>query len=228
MRVLVVEDDDTIRQFVVQGLREARYAVDSVVDGHEALAAAEVFDYDVIVLDIGIPGIDGLEVCRRVKLMATHAAVLMLTARDTVDDRVEGLDAGADDYLVKPFAFAEFLARVRALLRRGGGEPAVLQVAGVSLNPATHDVTVEGRPVYLSNKEFMLLEYLMRNAGRVTTKSMISEHYGTPTSAQRRTLSRSTSTLCAKKSTRPAAQPLIQTVRGAGYKLQAVEAVASD
>src|SRR5690349_9645061 len=116
MRILVVEDDETIRQFVVQGLREARYAVDGVGDGNEALAAAEVFDYDVVVLDLGIPKVDGIEVCQRIKASGRKAAILMLTARDTVKDRVEGLDAGADDYLVKPFAFAELRARIRALL----------------------------------------------------------------------------------------------------------------
>jgi DNA-binding response OmpR family regulator len=224
MRILVVEDDDTIRQFVVQGLREARYAVDFVTDGLEALAAVEVFDYDVIVLDIGIPKIDGLEVCQRVKAMGKHAGVLMLTARDAVKDRVEGLDAGADDYLVKPFAFAELLARIRALLRRGGGEPALLQVAGVSLNPATHDVAVDGRHVYLSNKEFMLLEYLMRNAGRVTTKSMICEHVWDADLGAETNFIEVYVYALRKKLDSPGAPSLIQTVRGAGYKLQPVDA----
>jgi DNA-binding response OmpR family regulator len=220
MRILVVEDDPTILQFVIMGLREARYAVDGAGDGSEALAAIEVFDYDVIVLDIGIPKVDGLEVCQRVKAMGKNAGVLMLTARDAIKDRVDGLDAGADDYLVKPFAFAELLARIRALLRRGGGEPAVLQVSGVSLNPATHDVSVDGRSVYLSNKEFMLLEYLMRNAGRVTTKSMISEHVWDADLGAETNFIEVYVYALRKKLDAPGAPSLIQTVRGAGYKLQ--------
>ncbi|MGE0057308.1 MAG: response regulator transcription factor [Dehalococcoidia bacterium] len=224
MRILVVEDDDTIRQFVVQGLREARYAVDSVCDGSEALSAIEVFDYDVVVLDIGIPKVDGMEVCQRLRAMGRHAGVLMLTARDSVNDRVEGLDAGADDYLVKPFAFVELLARIRALLRRGGGEPAVLQVAGVTLNPATHAVTVGGQQIYLSNKEFMLLEYLMRNAGRVATKAMICEHVWDADLDGETNFIEVYIYALRKKIDAPGVPSLIQTVRGAGYRLQAAEA----
>jgi DNA-binding response OmpR family regulator len=224
MRILVVEDDETIRQFVVQGLREARYAVDGVADGSEALAAAQVFDYDVVVLDLGIPKVDGIEVCQRIKASGKKTAILMLTARDAVKDRVEGLDAGADDYLVKPFAFAELRARIRALLRRGGGEPALLEAGHVSLNPATHEVMVGGNAVYLSNKEFMLLEYLMRNAGRVTTKSMISEHVWDADLGAETNFIEVYVYALRKKLDVPGEPSLIQTVRGAGYRLQGARA----
>jgi DNA-binding response OmpR family regulator len=224
MRILVVEDDETIRQFVVQGLREARYAVDGVADGSEALAAAQVFDYDVVVLDLGIPKVDGIEVCQRIKASGKKTAILMLTARDAVKDRVEGLDAGADDYLVKPFAFAELRARIRALLRRGGGEPALLEAGHVSLNPATHEVMVGDNAVYLSNKEFMLLEYLMRNAGRVTTKSMISEHVWDADLGAETNFIEVYVYALRKKLDVPGEPSLIQTVRGAGYRLQGARA----
>jgi DNA-binding response OmpR family regulator len=220
MRILVVEDDATIRQFVAQGLREARYAVDAVADGVEALASVDVFDYDVIVLDIGIPEIDGLEVCARIRAKGKREAILMLTARDAVKDRVEGLDAGADDYLVKPFAFAELLARIRALLRRGGGKPALLRAGGIMLDPATHDVEVDGQAVYLNNKEFMLLEYLMRNVGRLTTKAMICEHvWDAELGAETNFIEVYIYSL-RRKLDMPGRRSVIQTVRGAGYKLQ--------
>lgn len=177
MRLLVAEDDDMMRQFLTAGLQEAGYAVDAVESGEDAWLATQATPYDVVVLDINLPDLDGFEVCRRIKQSpATAPPVLFLTARETIADRVSGLDLGAEDYLVKPFAFAELLARVRALLRRPAGVPAVLAAGDLTLDPAAQRVTIQSTVVSLSAKEFALLEYLLRNAGRVLTKGMIADH----------------------------------------------------
>ncbi len=222
MRILLAEDEATIRTYVTQGLREAGYAVDSVPDGDEALAAAEAVDYDLLVLDVSMPGIDGLEVCRRLRARpAPGPAILFLSARDTVSDRVAGLDAGAEDYLVKPFAFPELLARVRALLRRGPGDAPTLSVDDLVLDPAAHSVTRAGQPIRLTAKEFALLEYLMRNAGRLVSKTMIAEHvWDFDLEAETNFIEVFIYSL-RKKIDAPFGKPLIQTVRGAGYRIDA-------
>jgi DNA-binding response OmpR family regulator len=178
MRILLVEDERKISAYVRRGLEEAGHAVDVAFTGPEALQWTDKADYDAIVLDIMLPGLDGLTVCREMRKRGTVAAVLMLTARDTVDDRVAGLDAGADDYLIKPFAMKELLARLRALARRAAEGPRdpVARVADLSLDPARHQVTRAGKKIDLSAREFAILEYLMRNAGLVLTRTMITEH----------------------------------------------------
>ncbi|HEX3245460.1 MAG TPA: two-component system response regulator RppA [Chloroflexota bacterium] len=177
MRILVVEDEHKLAAVIRRGLEEHGYAVDVAYDGDDALNMAEVEPYDLIVLDIMLPGIDGLTVCRRLRSGRRNMPVLMLTARDTVDDRVAGLDAGADDYLVKPFAFRELLARVRALLRRDGlSKDPVLRVGNVEVDTVTHEVRRDGRPVELTSKEYAMLEYFMRNPNRVLTRTQIAEH----------------------------------------------------
>ncbi len=223
MRILFAEDESVIREYVALGLREAGYAVDAVETGDEALLATQTVDYDLAVLDINLPGIDGFEVCRRIRAGGKPGpAILFLTARDGVRDRVRGLDLGAEDYLVKPFAFAELLARVRALLRRGAGQPPVLQVADLALDPATHRVERAGTEVQLTAKEFALLEYLMRNAGYVLSKMMISEHvWDYELDAETNFIEVLVYSL-RKKVDAPFETPLIQTVRGVGYRIAAV------
>jgi two-component system, OmpR family, copper resistance phosphate regulon response regulator CusR len=177
MRILAVEDEDAIAAFLCQGLSEVGYAVDLARDGAEALEWIAIATYDVIVLDILLPEIDGLAVCAELRRRGVQTPVLMLTARDTIEDRVAGLDSGADDYLVKPFAFAELLARIRALLRR---EPAlkgtVLQIADLTLDTISHEVRRNGQAIALTIKEYSLLEFLMRHPNQTLTRTMIAEH----------------------------------------------------
>src|SRR5438105_898905 len=174
MRILLVEDEIKMARAVRRGLEQEGYGVDVVADGDEALFRATEQDYDAIVLDVMLPGRDGFEVCRTLREGGRWAPVLMLTARDAVEDRIRGLDVGADDYLVKPFAFGELLARLRALIRRGPQErPTVLEVDDVTLDPAAHRVTRSERDVDLSSREFALLEYLMRHPGEVVTRGRI-------------------------------------------------------
>jgi two-component system copper resistance phosphate regulon response regulator CusR len=177
MRILVVEDDAQLRDALTRGLREAAYAVDAVGDGDAALYQAALNEYDAIVLDVLLGDRDGLSVCRELRRRDNHVPVLMLTALDAVTDRVTGLDAGADDYLVKPFAFKELLARLRALLRRRGDVmPSVITVGDLEVD--THRQTVRRGPrdVPLTTKEYAFLEYLARNAGRVVSRAEISAH----------------------------------------------------
>jgi heavy metal response regulator len=177
MRILVVEDEKKVASFLKKGLEEEYYAVDCAYDGEEALYMVEANEYDLMILDIMLPKIDGLEVLKEVRDKTLPLPVLMLTAKDSIEDVVKGLDAGGDDYLTKPFAFAELLARVRALLRRQEREPAgELQVADLVLDPVTHAVRRGGREIDLTAKEYALLEYLIRQVNRVVTRTMISEH----------------------------------------------------
>ncbi|HZC28575.1 MAG TPA: response regulator transcription factor, partial [Gaiellaceae bacterium] len=171
MRVLIVEDEARMADLVRRGLTTEGLAADVASSGEDALWMAQAHDYDAIVLDVMLPRLDGFETCRRLRGAGVWAPVLMLTARDAVEDRVDGLDSGADDYLVKPFAFAELLARLRALTRRGDGErPTVLAVDDLRLDPATHEVTRGSAPIELSPKEFALLETFMRRPGEVLSR----------------------------------------------------------
>jgi heavy metal response regulator len=176
VRILVVEDEPRVRSFLRRGLGEAGMAVDLAGDGEEALELALAARYDAIVLDLGLPLRDGLEVLRELRARGCATPVLVLTARDAVPDRVQGLDAGADDYLVKPFAFAELLARLRALLRRGTAQSSVIRVGDLVLDAAARTVERSGTRLELTAKEFALLEYLARHAGEVVTRTMIAEH----------------------------------------------------
>jgi DNA-binding response OmpR family regulator len=222
MRILFAEDEPTLAEFVTRGLTEAGYAVDTVADGEEAWLATSTAPYDVAILDVNLPGIDGFEVCRRIRSRPEPGpAILFLTARDTVEDRVAGLDLGAEDYLVKPFAFAELLARIRVLLRRGAGTASVLEVGDLALDPATHRVTVAGNQVSLTAKEFAVLEYLMRNAGRIVTKAMIAEHvWNFDLEAESNFIEVYIYAL-RKKIDAPFSRQSIQTIRGAGYRIDA-------
>ncbi|UCC66250.1 MAG: response regulator transcription factor [Deltaproteobacteria bacterium] len=177
MRILVVEDEKKVASFLKKGLEEEFYAVDCACDGEEALYMVEVNNYDLVILDIMLPKIGGLEVLKRVRKNGHGLPIVMLTAKDSVEDIIRGLDAGGDDYLTKPFAFAELLARVRALLRRREREPlGELRVADLTMDPLTHKVSRAGKEIELTAKEYALLEYMMRHANRVVTRTMISEH----------------------------------------------------
>ena len=177
MRLLLVEDDATAAELLARGLRENAYAVDLAGDGPSALDRAMLYRYDLMILDVMLPGIDGLEVCRRLRNRGAAVPILMLTARGGVDDRVAGLDAGADDYLPKPFDFTELLARVRALSRRGPVlGPTVQRVGDLSIDTRTRRVERNGRPIELTAKEYTLLAYMTRRKGQVVTRADISEH----------------------------------------------------
>jgi two-component system, OmpR family, response regulator len=178
MRVLIVEDDKKIASFVEKGLRQAGFAVDVTHDGIEGLHLAQSEPYDAAVVDIMLPGMDGLALIEEVRRQNVQTPVLILSARHSVEDRVKGLQTGGDDYMVKPFSFSELLARVQALIRRScqEQEPTRLVVGELELDLLTRNVTREGRNIDLQPREFSLLEYLMRNAGRVVSKTMILEH----------------------------------------------------
>lgn len=176
MRFLVVEDEKRIADFLQRGLESAGYTVDVAGDGATALNLVHATDYDLIILDMMLPDMDGLQVLEKVRNRKTSPPVLILSARGTVDDRVKGLETGADDYLVKPFAFIELLARVRVLLRRGQPAPEKLQVGDLSLDTVRRRVSRAGEPIELAPKEFSILEYMMRNPGRPLSRTMIVEH----------------------------------------------------
>ena len=177
MRILVVEDEEQLAGILKRGLQEHGYAVDVVHDGEDGLAMAEIGEHDVVILDVMLPGLSGFEVARALRARRVNTPVLMLTARDSVDDRVAGLDSGADDYLVKPFAFRELVARVRALLRREEkARDPVLRVADLEVYTVSREVRRARRAVSLTTKEYAVLEYLVRNPNRVLTRTQISEH----------------------------------------------------
>jgi heavy metal response regulator len=177
MRILVIEDEQKVASFIKKGLEEEGYAVDVAADGEEGLAMGLARVHDLVILDIRLPKLDGLRVLQGLRQDNVTAAVLLLTVRATIEDKVLGLDAGADDYLTKPFAFQELLARVRALLRRRAEvEPTVLRIGDLRLDPARRTVTRGGEKIDLTPREFALLDYFMRNPGRVLTRTMIAEH----------------------------------------------------
>jgi DNA-binding response OmpR family regulator len=222
MRVLLAEDDPKISAFLVRGLREDHHVVDLVEDGLEAEAQAATGEYDLIVLDVMLPGRNGFEVCRRLRAEHVDTPILMLTARDAVSDRVTGLDAGADDYLVKPFAFDELLARVRALGRRGRTHQleAVLRYGPVTVDPRDHTVTVNGEPVDLTATEYRLLEYLVRRAEAVVSRDQLAEHVWGSEYDPFSNLADVYIGYVRRKLQGHGAPPLIHTVRGLGYMLK--------
>jgi two-component system, OmpR family, response regulator len=221
VRVLVVEDEVKMAGLLKRGLEEEGYAVDVARDGSEALWLGAENPYDAVILDVMLPDLDGFEVCRRLRSDGRWAPVLMLTARDAVPDRVAGLDAGADDYLTKPFSFTELFARLRALLRRGAGErPAVLRAGDLALDPATRKVTRSGTPVELTAKEFALLEYLLRHPGEALTRTRIIEHVWDFAYDGDSNVVDVYVRYLREKIDRPFGRDSIETVRGTGYRLR--------
>jgi heavy metal response regulator len=177
MRILLVEDEEKVSSFIVRGLSAESFAVDTAPDGRKGLELAMTYNYDLIILDLMLPGLNGTEVLRRIRRADHRVPILMLTARDAVADKVEHLEAGADDYLTKPFAFAELMARIKALLRRGSVDrPSVLRVADLEVDRLSQQVRRASRRIELTAKEYALLEYLIANAGRVLSRTMIIDH----------------------------------------------------
>ena len=221
MRVLIVEDEPKLAALLRRGLRKEGMAVDLAAQGEEAVWKAESTEYDAIILDLMLPGIDGLEVCRRIRDADVWSPVLMLTARDAVRDRVAGLDSGADDYLTKPFSYAELLARLRALVRRGAAaRPTELVVGSLRLDPARRHVWRDGTEIELSAKEFALLETFMRRPGEVLSRFELLEHAWDYEYENRSNVVDSFVRFLRRKIDKPFGVESIETVRGAGYRLR--------
>ncbi len=220
MRILVIEDEKKVAEFIRNGLAEEGYAVDTAYEGDQGYFLAATNDYDAILLDILLPKMDGITLCTKLKSEGNQTPILMLTAKDAVKDKVRGLDAGADDYLTKPFAFEELLARIRASLRKKYvHQDAMLQVDDLMLDTITHTAVRAGEAIPLSIKEYALLEYLMRNAGAVVTRTMIAEHvwdinFETFTNVIDVYIS-----YLRNKIDKGYDKPLIHTVRGRGYSI---------
>lgn len=221
MTILVVEDEIKISRFIKKGLEMEHYTVETAYDGKEGLEKAEINNYDLIILDIMLPKIDGIELCKKLREKKIETPIIMLTARDTVDDRIKGLDAGADDYITKPFAFGELVARIRALLRREKTvSPTKLQVGDLVLDPATHEVYRGGKEIHLSSKEYRLLDYMMRRPGHICTRTMIGEHiWGYNFTDDSNVIDVYISYL-RRKINNNFRNKLIHTVRDVGYKIQ--------
>jgi DNA-binding response OmpR family regulator len=227
MRVLLVEDDSRIAHFVAKGLREQTYAVDVVGSGEEALYQAAINTYDVMILDVMIPAPDGFAVCNELRKSGQRMPILMLTARDAVEDRIEGLDRGADDYLTKPFEFRELLARLRALLRRPTSlQPAQLVVADLVVDTAGQTVSRGGKTILMTAKEYALVEFLARNAGRVVGRAEIAEHVWDEEFDPFSNLIEVYVNRVRRKIDWAGAKPLLHTRRGAGYVLSLNETPA--
>ncbi len=223
MRILVVEDELKMAGLLRRGLEEEGYAVDLAAAGSDGLWAATENQYDAIVLDVMLPDIDGFEVCRQLRSRGRWAPVLMLTARDAVQDRVAGLDAGADDYLTKPFSFSELFARVRALVRRGAGaRPAVLRAGDLALDPASRRVARGDIQIPVTAKEFALLDYFLRRPGQLLTRSMILEHVWDFAYEGDSNVVDVYVRYLREKIDRPFGRDSIETVRGSGYRLREV------
>jgi two-component system copper resistance phosphate regulon response regulator CusR len=229
VRILLVEDESRVAGFIAKGLREQAYAVDIAADGEQALYQATVNEYDLLILDVMLPIKDGHTVCRELRRAGSGVPILMLTARGSVDDRVAGLDSGADDYLAKPFDFKELLARLRALLRRGKGlRPQVVQVGDIALDTGSHAVTRCGKAVSLTAKEYGLLEFLMLNENRVVGREQIAQHvWDESFDAFSNVIDVYVKRLRAKLEG-GGGKRLIRTRRGEGYILTAQPAVGDD
>lgn len=230
MRILVVEDERKISSYLKRGLEEQGYAVDTAFTGREALDWAEAAPYDIIILDIMLPEVDGLTVCRELRKRDTHTPILMLTARDSVDDRVNGLDAGADDYLVKPFALKELLARLRAMSRRNAEQPktSTLQLADLSLDTLTRRVKRGDKLIELTAKEYAVLECLLREPERVLSRTQIAEHVWNYDVFNQSNVVDVYIKNLRRKIDDDFEQKLIHTIRGAGYRLSAEQSDGTD
>jgi DNA-binding response OmpR family regulator len=220
MRILITEDEKDLANALARGLHQQGYAADIAFDGEEALTMAEVNDYDLIILDLNLPKIDGVEVCHRIRAAGSPVGILMLTARSSLDDRVNGLDQGADDYLVKPFHFPELLARVRAILRREGEiRHPILRIGDLVLDPNAVKGYYRGSEIVFTTKEFAILEYLMRNAGRVISQEELLEHvWNEDANMFTQTVKVHIKNIRSKLKTAGAGD-LISTVKGRGYLL---------
>ncbi len=221
MKVLIVEDDKSLGRLLHKVVGEEGHAAQVESDGRCALELGQIGDFDLIMLDVMLPGLDGLEVCRRLRAARIASPILMITARDTLDNKVEGLDSGADDYIVKPFQIRELLARMRALLRRGVATSATLEVGDLKLDPASHRASRGGKAIPLSATEYALLEYLIRNTGRVLTRSMILEHIWQYDFMGNDNVLDVYISYLRGKVDRGHPSPLIHTVRGVGFCLEA-------
>ena len=221
MRVLVIEDDKKIASFVLQGLKEAGFAVDQAVNGDEGLDLALMAPYDAAVIDLMLPDRDGISVIEELRNRKVNTPVIILSAKRTVDERVRGLQAGGDDYMIKPFAFSELLARIQGLIRRATGtiEPTRLRIGDLSVDLLTRKVTRSGKQIELQPREFALLEYLMRNAGRVVSKTMILEHIWDYSFDPQTNLVDVLICRLRNKMDKDVTKKSIQTVRGVGYVL---------
>ena len=222
LRILIVEDEARIAAFIKRGLEEESYSIDIASDGEEGLEWISSFPYDLIIMDIMMPKMDGVTLCKKVRGKGIATPILMLTAKDAIDDRVEGLDAGADDYLVKPFAFKELLARLRAMTRRNSVEEKSnkLTVADLQLDVLSRRVFRQDKEIELTNKEFALLEYLMQNSGKVLSRTLIAEHIWNFDFYNQSNIIDVYVRQLRKKIDEPFDTKLIVAVRGAGYKIQ--------
>lgn len=221
MKILLVEDEKRIANFIERGLKEKKYVVDVASDGEKGLFMSEVNIYDLIILDIMLPAKDGISICRELRRRKIDVPILILTARDAVRDKVLGLDSGADDYLTKPFAFEELLARIRVLLRRKeGAKTTILKVADLELNQLTHEVTRAGKTIDLTSKEYTLLEYLMINANHIVTRTMISEHVWNESFDSFTNIIDVYINFLRSKIDKDFQKELIHTIRGTGYVLK--------
>jgi len=224
-RLLLVEDELKLGSTLEEGLERAQYTVDLALDGKEALDFARVGTYDAIVLDVMLPKLSGLDVCRRLRSDGVRTPILMLTARDAISDRIDGLDSGADDYLVKPFAFGELLARIRALLRRDAtSKEATVRVSDLALEPAAQRVSWQGRPIDLTAREYRILETLMRRPGWIVSRDALIESVWGFDFTDTSNLVEVYIGRIRRKLEEAGAPPLIQTVRGAGYRLREPDA----
>ncbi len=229
MRILLVEDDAAIASSVSKGLRENAYAVDVAADGDAAIYQAAIVPYDAVVLDVMLPGRDGFSVCREIRRRGIAVPVLMLTARDAVNDRIAGLDTGADDYLTKPFEFGELLARLRALLRRGPTlTPGILRVGDLELDTRAQRASRGDRPVPLTTREYALLEFLVRNAGRVVGRAEISDHVWDDNYDPFSNLIEAYINRLRRKLDMAGRPDLIHTRRGAGYMVTDTPSASPD
>ncbi len=218
MRILLAEDEKRVSSFIQRGLKEEGFVVDAALDGEKALELAELNPYDLIILDIMLPKQDGLEICRKLRFKKIETPILMLTAKNSTKDKVSGLNAGADDYLAKPFEFEEFIARVRALTRRkSSSKQAILQVDDLILDPLTHRVSRAGKEIHLTAKEYTLLYYFMQNANQLVTRTMISEHVWNESFDTFTNVIDVYVNYLRKKIDDGFDRPLIQTMRGSGY-----------
>jgi DNA-binding response OmpR family regulator len=222
MRILIAEDDERLADAIARGLRKQLFAVDVVHDGARALVEAAVTPYDVLILDVMLPRATGFDVARGLRARGARVPILMLTARDAVSDRVAGLNAGADDYLVKPFAFEELLARIQALLRRGDAlKPAVLVIGDLAIDTLALTASRGGRPIDLTSREYVLLEYLARNVGRTVSRADITAHVWDDNHEPSSNALEVLVGRLRRKIEPPSGQPMIETRRGLGYILAA-------